>query len=318
MREAIRMMERHRPDTMEFYIPILHDFAYVASFRGRMVEAESLFTLVIRLEHARPAPRRPLLAITYTSLGLAVWNAGMLDSGLTLMQHSVAIFDSLPTANLSEHANALQTFSTALASSGRAGEAIPYLLRAKAINEKLFGPKAPALVQIGVSLGDAYLARGDTAQSDKVARAAIALGDSLPAGNEGLRFQAEWTYTRSLRKQKRFEEAETFGRYQYALADKSVKQVPYFWADATFLLGAVLADRGKAREAESYLLDSFKTASEKLGPQHIRTLRTLPLLVTTYDALGRPADAERYRSLMPDTMRVRVDSVRRSLPRQSE
>src|SRR5262249_18728440 len=83
MHEAIRMMERHRPDTIEFYIPILHDLAYVESFRGKIADAESLFTRVIRLEHARLAPRGPLLAITYGSLGLAVWNAGKLDSGLT-------------------------------------------------------------------------------------------------------------------------------------------------------------------------------------------------------------------------------------------
>jgi hypothetical protein len=96
------------------------------------------------------------------------------------------------------------------------------------------------------------------------------------------------------------------------LAEKSVKQIPYFWADATFLLGAVLVDRGKPKEAEPYLLDSYATAKEKLGAQHVRTLRTLPLLVVTYDALERPRDVERYRALMPDTMRVRVDSVRRS------
>ena len=312
MRAAIKMMERHRPDTIEFYIPILHDLAYVESFRGSTAAAESLFTLVMRLEQGRPAPRRPLLAITYNSLGLALWNAGKPDSGVTLMAHSVAIFDSLPTGDLDEHASALESFATALASRGRAGEALPYLMRAKAITERLYGPKAPGLVQIGVSLGDAYLARGDTMRADKEALAALAIGDSLPPGNEAMRFQAEWTYARSLRKQKRLAEAERFARHQYAMGEKSIKRVPYFWADASFMLGAVLADRGKTNEAERYLVESYTTANEKLGPQHIRTLRTLPLLVTTYDALRRRPDAERYRALMPDTMRVRVDSVRRA------
>jgi serine/threonine protein kinase/tetratricopeptide (TPR) repeat protein len=313
MREAIAMMQRHRPDTMEFYVPVVHDLAYVVSSRAHMSEAESLFTAVIRLEHSRPAPRPALLAITYGSLGLNYWNEGKFDTALVLMKHGVALFDSLAAPDLSEHSGALQTLATALSSSGRAAEALPLLLRARAIDEKLAGKKSPAMVQIGVFLGDAYLALGDTAKSDKESRAAIALGDSLPPGSEILRFQAEWTYTRSLRKQKRLGEAETFGRRQYALAEKSVKGVPYFWADATFLLGAVLAERAKNKEAESYLLDSYKTANEKLGPNHVRTLRVLPLLVVNYDALGRPTDAERYRALMPDSMRVRVDSVRRSL-----
>ena len=91
-----------------------------------------------------------------------------------------------------------------------------------------------------------------------------------------------------------------------------MKEVPYFWADATFLLGAVLFDRGKAKEAEPYLIDSFRTSRDKLGAQNVRTLRVLPLLVTTYDALARPSDVERYRALMPDSMRTRVDSVRRA------
>jgi tetratricopeptide (TPR) repeat protein len=278
-----------------------------------MAEAESLFSIVIRVEHERPSPRRALLAITYGSLGLTYWNEGKFDTAVVLMKHGVALFDSLPTPDLSEHSGALQTLATALSSSGRAAEALPHLLRARAINEKLAGPKSPAMVQIGVFLGDAYLALGDTAKSDKEARAALAIGDSLPPGNENIRFQAEWTYTRSLRKQKRLADAETFGRRQYALAEQSAKAVPYFWADATFLLGAVLAERGKNKEAEPYLLDSYKTANDKLGPQHVRTLRTLPLLVTNYDALGRRAEVERYRALMPDTMRVRVDSVRHAL-----
>jgi serine/threonine-protein kinase len=313
LRAAIAMMERHRPDTMEFYVPVVHDLAYVVSSRAHMAEAESLFSIVIRVEHERPSPRRALLAITYGSLGLTYWNEGKFDTAVVLMKHGVALFDSLPTPDLSEHSGALQTLATALSSSGRAAEALPHLLRARAINEKLAGPKSPAMVQIGVFLGDAYLALGDTAKSDKEARAALAIGDSLPPGNEIIRFQAEWTYTRSLRKQKRLADAETFGRRQYALAEQSAKAVPYFWADATFLLGAVLAERGKNKEAEPYLLDSYKTANDKLGPQHVRTLRTLPLLVTNYDALGRRAEVERYRALMPDTMRVRVDSVRHAL-----
>jgi serine/threonine-protein kinase len=313
VRNAIAMMERHHPDTIEFYVPALHDLARVLSARGQVAEAETLFTRVIGLESARPDPRRPLLAITYSSFGIALWYSGKLDTAVALMRRGVAMFDSLPAADLTEHAYALQALSTALASLGRAGESLPYLLRAQSIDEKLHGPKSAPVVAVRVLLGDAYLARGDTARSDKEALAAIALGDSLPPGNEGVRYQAEWTYTRSLRKQKRFADAERFGRHQYMLAEKSVKQVPYLWADAAFLLGAVLVDESKAKEAEPYLLEAYKTANEKLGPRDGRTLHTLPLLVTAYDLLHRGDDAERYRALMPDTMRARVDSLRRAI-----
>jgi hypothetical protein len=165
-------------------------------------------------------------------------------------------------------------------------------------------------VQLGVSLGDAYVGRGDTARGDREARAAIAFGDSLPTGSENARFQAEWTYTRSLRKQKRFAEAEVYARRQYALAGKSVREIPYFWADASFMLGAVLVDRGKLAEAEPYVLDSYRTAREKLGTTNVRAARTLPLLVAIYDGLGRRAAADSLMGQMPDSMRTRVDSTR--------
>jgi serine/threonine-protein kinase len=314
LRTAKAMMERHRADTMDFYSPVVHDLAYLGSALGRLAEAESLFTNVIRLEQARTSPRRALLAITYGSLGLAYWNTGRLDSGVALMKHGAAIFDSLPRSDLGEHAGALTTLATALVSSGHAGDALPYLLQAKTIEEKLHGPSSPALVQIEVSLGDAYLARGDTARGDAEALAGIALGERLPPGNEAMRFQAEWTYTRSLRKQKRLAEAERFAFRQYALAEKSVKQVPYFWADACFMLGAVLTDRGKPRDAEPYLLESYRTSRDKLGAQQARTLRNFPILVVVYDQLGRHDEAQRYRAMMPDSMRLRVDSLRRPPP----
>ena len=309
---AIAMMRRHRPDTIDSYVPAIHDLGYIKSARGQLAPAETLFSSVIREEEARPSPRGALLAITYGSLGLTYWNQGKQAVGIDAMKHGVALFDSLSAPSLAELANALPTLATALVSVGRASDALPYLQRAKSVTEQVYGPKAPGLVQIGVSLGDAYLATGDTARADKEALAGITLGEGLPAGNEAERFQAEWTYARSLRKQKRFEDAERFARRQYALGQKSVKEIPYFWADATFLLGAVLFDRGKAKEAEPYLLDSYRTSRDKLGAQNVRTMRVLPLLVTTYDALAKISEVERYRALMPDSMRTRVDSVRRA------
>jgi tetratricopeptide (TPR) repeat protein len=310
MSRAIVMMRRNRPDTIASYVPAVHDLAYIKSARGQLTAAESLFTKVIEEERARKTPRQALLAITYGSLGLTYWNEGKQAPGVDYMKHGIALFDSLETPSPVELSNALPTLATALVSIGKAADALPYLERAKAVTTQVYGPNAPGLVQIGVSLGDAYLAKGDTARADREALAGITLGEHLPPGNEAERFQAEWTYARSLRKQRRFVDAERFGRRQYALALRSVKEVPYFWADATFLLGAILFDNGKAKEGEPYLLDSYRVAHDKLGPQHVRTLRVLPLLVTTYDALKRPSESERYRALMPDSMRVRVDSVR--------
>jgi serine/threonine-protein kinase len=310
LHRSVAMMQRHRPDTIEDYVPALHDLALLIASRGRLAESESLFALVVRHETARASPRRALLAITDQSLGLSLWNEGKFDTAIVLMKRSAARFDSLPTADLAEHASALETLASALVSSGHAGDALPYLLEAKPIVMKVFGPKSPTLVQLGVSLGDAYVGRGDTARGDREARAAIAFGDSLPTGSEGARFQAEWTYTRSLRKQKRFADAELYARRQYALGEKSVKEIPYFWADASFMLGAVLVDRGKLAEAEAYLLDSYRTARDKLGTTNVRAARTLPLLVAIYDGLGRRSAADSLMRQMPDTMRARVDSTR--------
>ncbi len=310
LHRAVAMMQRHRPDTIDDYVPALHDLAYFIALRGRLAESESLFALVVRNEAARPAPRRALLAITDQSLGLSLWNEGKFDTAIVLMKRSAARFDSLPTADLGERASALETLASALVSSGHAGDALPYLLEARPIVMKVYGPRSPTLVQLGVSLGDAYVGRGDTARGDREARAAIAFGDSLPTGSENARFQAEWTYTRSLRKQKRFAEAEVYARRQYALAGKSVREIPYFWADASFMLGAVLVDRGKLAEAEPYMLDSYRTAREKLGTTNVRAARTLPLLVAIYDGLGRRAAADSLMGQMPDSMRTRVDSTR--------
>jgi tetratricopeptide (TPR) repeat protein len=307
---ALALYERHRPDTIADYPPLLYDLAYYRSGQGRFAEAESLYKRAVEFERQRPEPRRAFLALANGALGLNYWNRGDFQSAVALMRQGVAMFDSLPAADLSEHASALFTLATALNSSGRARESLPYLERAQPIYVRVFGPNAPVLMQIGIAMADAYAARGDTVRSDSVARAALALGDRLPPGSEGTRFQAEWTYARMLRAQRRFDEAERIGRRQYALAQRSVTNVPYFWADATFMLGAILVDRGKLGEAEPLMLDSYRTGRDKLGATHVRTQRVLPGLVMIYEGLGRTADAARYRGLMPDTMRVRFDSIR--------
>jgi serine/threonine-protein kinase len=310
VRHAIDIFERHRPDTIADYAPTIHDLALFISSRGRFAEAESLYQLVLRHEEAQEEPRLPLLALTQGSLGLTYWNQGRFDQGVEMMQRGVATFDSIPTADLGEHGNAMFTLGTALNSLNRGVAALPYLQRARGILVRLFGDSAPIMVQVGVALADSYAAAGDTVRSDQSARAALRLGENLPKGSESVRFQAEWTYARLLRKQKRLEEAERIGRRQYALAAISARDVPFYWADATFMLGAILIDRGKLREAEPYMLDSYATGRDKLGAGHVRTQRVLPGLVMINEGLGRMAEARRYRALMPDTMRRRFDSTR--------
>jgi tetratricopeptide (TPR) repeat protein len=311
IRRALANLEQHRPDTIWMYLPALHNLALTVSAQGRLAEAEAIYARVIAGEQSRPAPRKALLAIATSALGFTLWNQGKSAPAIEQMQRGVAEFDSLPTADLGEHAAAMFTLATALVSRGRGAEAVPYLERVLPMTERVYGREAPVLMQVRMSFADALAAAGDTARADREAAAAIALGARLPPGNEGTRFQAEWTWTRQLRRQRRFVEAEQIARSQYRHAQKSVTGVPYFWADATFILGAVLVDLGRWAEAEPYLLDSYQTARDKLGVAHVRSVRVLPALVAVYDGLRRTAAAARYRALMPDSMRARVDSLTR-------
>jgi tetratricopeptide (TPR) repeat protein len=139
------------------------------------------------------------------------------------------------------------------------------------------------------------------------ARVALAGVPSLASGLETYAFLAEYRYASMLRRERRLAEAERAARRQLETAIAGASVPAYSRADAHWLLGGVLSDRGRFAEAERHLRAAFDSAADP-GQSRIRVNRGALELAKLYLRWGRARDAE---PLFAHVSRTSADSVRR-------
>ena len=95
------------------------------------------------------------------------------------------------------------------------------------------------------------------------------------------------------------EEAEELLRRGLAILGKALPAGNWRIADAQSRLGACLATRRQAKEAEPLLVDGYEGLLRGRGAQNARTAAALQRLVAFYEGLGNTTTAAGYRAKIP-------------------
>jgi serine/threonine-protein kinase len=308
-RQSLALFARHHEtDSMPDYIYALQALASAQSYGGKLTSADSTFRRILTAERKRATPRLAVLGLTLSALGYNLFNQGKFDSAEVTMRHGIALFDSAAVGPSFEQAGWLMTFGSLLGSRGKSREELEVLRRARDMAALTVPPEHPLHLQVGVMIAEALSSLGDTAAAHNEARKAIAKIPAMPKGSELAAFMAEWRYARMLRHEGASAEAERAARQQFATGMASAGPYPYYVADAHYLLGVVLSDRGKYPEAERRLLDAYHTAAEKLGTDNSRTTRAVRELALLYLRWNHAAQASTYLALLSP---AEADSLRR-------
>lgn len=281
VQRALMLHTQHgTPDTAAHVVLALRTLANIQSSTGHIAAAESTLNRVLRIERRRGAVAHHSIGLILGAIGMAQHNRGVFDSAETSMRAAVAAFDSTGVPSY-ELALQLYSLSTHLISKGKTADALPLLLRARALAQRTLPPGTPLIMQLGITLADVQSTLGDTASSHREARVALAMIPTLADGSAVQGFITQWWYARMLRREQSWRDAEAAARAQFQSGRVVAAAFPHYLSDSYWLLGAVLSDVGKYDEAAPLLTESVTIAESRLGattPRVTRGRRDLAVL----------------------------------------
>ena len=265
-------------------------------YAGDYAAVDSLGRLVLALDWRLYGPRHPRVADDLVNLGAAELQRGRHARAERLYRRALAINRAYYGPDHDAYASTMMMVGQALAFQDRYDEALRLLRPALAVRERVYGPDHPRVANVLNELATVAVRQGDLGGAEAhyrravdVYRAAydddhylIAVGLSnlatvqFRAGNHG--------------------GAERTMREALALSTRALGADHVNTAQARIKLGTVLAHVGRHTEAEALLLAGYRTLRGQTDPADPWVETAREELAAVYDALGRPAQAARYRA----------------------
>ena len=293
--EAVRLGGLQGP-TSAARSDALYEAVEAHFYAGDYAAVDSLGGLVLALDRRLYGPRHPRVADDLANLSAAEFQRGRYREAEQLSRRALAINRAYYGPDHDACASTMMMVGQALAHQDRYDEALGLLRPALAVRERVYGPDHPRVANVLNELATVALRQGDLDGAEAHYRRAVdvyraaydddhyllAVGLSnlatvqFRAGNHG---GAE----RTMR--------EALARSTRALGADHVNT-----AQARIKLGTVLADVGRHAEAEALLLAGYRTLRGQTDPADPWLETAREELAAVYDALGRPAQAARYRA----------------------
>ncbi len=200
-----------------------------------------------------------------------------------------------------EVAGARSRLGLFLVQQGREAEAEPLYREALAVRRRALGDDHPDVsLSLGM-LGALKRRQGALAEAESLYHEAVELG---------LRSQGpehpDLAHTLNglalvVRDRGRHAEADSLYRRVLGIRRRALGEEHPAIAMTLAQLGGVLRERGDLAGAEALLLRSFRMRRKLLGDAHPHVSESAGLLVSLYEAAGRPAQARVYRAFVRDT-----------------
>ena len=300
---ALRIFqELHLTRTAE-YAELLHARGTYFGFRGNWAIADSLVAQAFAIHRSLgPAPTIPK-AVTLADLTAIEETRGRLTFAQAASQYRVALamLDSVPGDEVLEKTTVLWYAARAEEGQGHLREADSLSGEEVRVAERASGPFSAnvlgALAQRSEYrryLGDTAAGRLDIERAMEILRTRA---DIVGATRE--RVQME--FARYLELGGQLAAADSVARvvYQARVATGNVAYI----AEAGEVLGSILMAEHRYAEAEAVLLDSYRRLGGKASASHPFTRTVAVRLVRLYQATNRPALAEPYLTVLPDSLR---------------
>ncbi len=274
--------------------------AVVVHTEGNLAEAESLYARSYSLIAAARGERDPETANALGSLGAIFHARGELDTALVVLKRTLDLDRDLFGADDLRTADAMSELAVLLKNMDRPEEAEPYYRQALAVREKVLGDSHPLTAQSLNNLAVFLRGRGRSEEAARLAGEAVAAyRRAYPADHMDLAIGLS-NYAGALADAGRFAAAESTYTEAIGIARRSVGPDHWVVAALQYNLGKVLLERKRYRAAEAQLVPAYRSLAAGLGPDSRRAVRAAGALSELYEALGRPAEAARYRALAPD------------------
>src|SRR5262245_20027812 len=302
MREAVRLdsvaglPERERSKTLT----ALADAYYYA---GQLGAADSIWRLTLAMDRRLNGDRHPSVASDLVNLGVFERDTGHPAEAEPHFREAYEIYRSWWGEDHLETAAALSSLGGTLVDQNRLDEARPVLDRALAIRERVLGPNHP---KVGNTLDEvAYLAesQGRWDDAEAVYRRQIAIYRGAFHDHHSWIGVAWANFGTMEYHRKRFAEAERCLREALKSYTTTLPADHLNVAIAHFKLGRILLKMNRSADAEHESRMAYDILTKQAEPPENWLTPVRADLVAEYQALGRLAEAAKFRGSAADSSR---------------
>lgn len=298
-REALQLAERSRNVPDDFMATAYSNMGHSLSQLGKFDEAEPYLRQAYELRRrSEPVPTMKH-AQDLNNLAVLSGNRGHWAQAESLHRKAVAIVTRLYGPNHNYASDVLNGLAVALDEQGKYASAESAYVATLAIRRRVLGPEHPDYAATLFNYGMFLFARGRYREAADNAREVLSLrGKTLPDTHPAVAAALQ-TLGRSLDHLGDHDGAGQALEESLALRQKVYPPGHWLLATSTSVLGEHETLVGRYAAAERHLLAAYENLKVTRGERHARTVDALNRLVTLYEKWNRPADAARYRALLP-------------------
>jgi tetratricopeptide (TPR) repeat protein/predicted Ser/Thr protein kinase len=254
---------------------------------GRYPEAQALMERALEIATAAVGPDHVETASIENDLAAALEKNGDFDGADAMYQRALATRRRELDADDPRIATTLSNYGNLLRAQGRHREAVPVLEQALAIREKVLEPGHPRISTTCNNLALAHKKLGDFDRAETLYLRSLEIREQTYGPAHPRTATVLANLANVYQAQGDFQRAEDTFRRAVEIHEETLPEHPYH---ATYLTGLadLLRERGRPAEAEVLLGKALDIQEAALGPDHIKTTRTLLSLALAY------ADQKRY------------------------
>jgi serine/threonine-protein kinase len=279
----------------------LNDLADARCFLGDLALSDSLYRAAFTMRQALLGPRHPDNATTLHDWGLLLYYLNRQAESEAYLQQAVDLRRALFGDRDPSVAEALHSLGATVAAGGRAAAAEPMIREALSIRRAVLDADHPDIPANMLLLARLIQAQGRMDEALALGEEALALQRRRLGNDHPLIANSLYTLAVMQRANRTpavadqlLQEALDIRRHRLGNRHSGV-------ADLLHLLGQVRLDQGDTTRAVEAFEESYAILKEVHGTTNPGTQEVLRRLADLYEALGRSADATRYRALVQPT-----------------
>ncbi len=264
-------------------------------YAGRYDAAEALSRQSLALTRELYGPRHPSVSEDLVNLGAIRHQQGRYAEAEPFYREALGITEAWYGKDHPHTAADLTMLGRTLVFQGRSEEAALLLGRALAIRERAYGPAHPRVASTLNELGSIALQAKRLADAEAAFRRVLGIYRETYGGGHDLVATALSNVASAISARGAHADAEPLYREALAIFTERVGAGHPSTAIARIKLGRALLRQGRAAEAEPETRAGYEILARQSDPaiSFLRAARSD--LADAYDALGRPADAARFR-----------------------
>jgi eukaryotic-like serine/threonine-protein kinase len=293
--EAVRIDEKHGAVTPEL-AESLHELSNAHFYLGHMAEAQALTERVLGMTRTLYGDRHPLVAEDLINLGAIQQEQGHYVESERYHREALDLIRAWYGNDHYRTASALTMVARSIIFQKRYGEATVLLKEAVAVQERVFGPNHPKVASAVNELGVVALQQDRFDDAEAAFRRMVDIyRKAYPQGHYLIGIALSNLASVSMSRHDNVQ-AEKLYREAIAIYVATLPPDHMNTGIARIKLGRALLRQNRFAEGEKESRAGYEILAKQTDPSVSWLNSARDDLVRDYEALGRPADAQRFRA----------------------